>query len=163
MNEKTCPCGSQKSFQSCCAPYLKGEAQPKTAEALMRARYTAFAKADVAYIVETHWPAKRSEVSEPDVKRWAESSEWKGLKIVNTVKGQEGDTTGQVEFIAHYRQQDTDVEHHENAEFKVQNGKWYFVDGKMVGPEPLKREGDKIGRNDPCSCGSGKKYKKCCG
>jgi len=25
------------------------------------------------------------------------------------------------------------------------------------------REGDKIGRNDPCPCGSGKKYKKCCG
>ncbi|MFN9975212.1 MAG: SEC-C metal-binding domain-containing protein [Phycisphaerae bacterium] len=24
------------------------------------------------------------------------------------------------------------------------------------------REGPKIGRNDPCSCGSGKKYKKCC-
>lgn len=29
--------------------------------------------------------------------------------------------------------------------------------------QPLKREGDKIGRNDPCACGSGKKYKKCCG
>ena len=27
----------------------------------------------------------------------------------------------------------------------------------------VKREHDKIGRNDPCSCGSGKKYKKCCG
>ncbi len=26
-----------------------------------------------------------------------------------------------------------------------------------------KREGQKIGRNDPCPCGSGKKYKKCCG
>jgi uncharacterized protein YecA (UPF0149 family) len=26
-------------------------------------------------------------------------------------------------------------------------------------PKPL----DKIGRNDPCPCGSGKKYKKCCG
>jgi preprotein translocase subunit SecA len=26
-----------------------------------------------------------------------------------------------------------------------------------------KREGAKIGRNDPCSCGSGKKYKRCCG
>jgi preprotein translocase subunit SecA len=23
--------------------------------------------------------------------------------------------------------------------------------------------GDKVGRNDPCPCGSGKKYKKCCG
>ncbi len=28
---------------------------------------------------------------------------------------------------------------------------------------PIKREGEKIGRNDPCPCGSGKKYKKCCG
>jgi preprotein translocase subunit SecA len=26
-----------------------------------------------------------------------------------------------------------------------------------------RRVGDKIGRNDPCPCGSGKKYKKCCG
>ncbi|MCG6929359.1 MAG: preprotein translocase subunit SecA [Desulfofustis sp.] len=31
------------------------------------------------------------------------------------------------------------------------------------GQEPIKREGDKIGRNAPCPCGSGKKYKKCCG
>ncbi|KPJ98843.1 MAG: preprotein translocase subunit SecA [Desulfobacterales bacterium SG8_35] len=29
--------------------------------------------------------------------------------------------------------------------------------------QPLKREGEKIGRNDPCPCGSGRKYKKCCG
>ena len=25
------------------------------------------------------------------------------------------------------------------------------------------RSGEKVGRNDPCPCGSGKKYKKCCG
>ena len=30
-------------------------------------------------------------------------------------------------------------------------------------PETVKREGKKVGRNDPCPCGSGKKYKKCCG
>ncbi len=29
--------------------------------------------------------------------------------------------------------------------------------------QPMKREGEKVGRNDPCPCGSGKKYKKCCG
>lgn len=29
--------------------------------------------------------------------------------------------------------------------------------------EPYRRESPKIGRNDPCPCGSGKKYKKCCG
>ena len=31
------------------------------------------------------------------------------------------------------------------------------------GPEPYERDSPKIGRNDPCPCGSGKKYKKCCG
>ena len=29
--------------------------------------------------------------------------------------------------------------------------------------ETVRREGAKVGRNDPCVCGSGKKYKKCCG
>lgn len=29
--------------------------------------------------------------------------------------------------------------------------------------EPIVRKGAKVGRNDPCSCGSKKKYKKCCG
>ena len=32
-----------------------------------------------------------------------------------------------------------------------------------VAQEPVKREADKVGRNDPCPCGSGKKYKRCCG
>jgi uncharacterized protein len=32
-----------------------------------------------------------------------------------------------------------------------------------VPPERKRREGPKVGRNDPCPCGSGKKYKKCCG
>jgi preprotein translocase subunit SecA len=30
-------------------------------------------------------------------------------------------------------------------------------------PEPLRRDTPKVGRNDPCPCGSGKKYKKCHG
>jgi uncharacterized protein len=31
------------------------------------------------------------------------------------------------------------------------------------GPSTYRRTGPKIGRNDPCACGSGKKYKRCCG
>lgn len=34
---------------------------------------------------------------------------------------------------------------------------------KEQAPTTLRREGDKVGRNDPCTCGSGKKYKACCG
>ncbi|HEX9205848.1 MAG TPA: SEC-C metal-binding domain-containing protein, partial [Candidatus Deferrimicrobiaceae bacterium] len=36
-------------------------------------------------------------------------------------------------------------------------------DIKSAGQTTQKRPGAKIGRNDPCPCGSGKKYKKCCG
>ena len=41
----------------------------------------------------------------------------------------------------------------------------YGEPGKVVGQEavPFKRETSKVGRNDPCPCGSGKKYKRCCG
>jgi preprotein translocase SecA subunit len=35
--------------------------------------------------------------------------------------------------------------------------------GEPARPAPAKREGGKVGRNDPCPCGSGKKYKRCCG
>ena len=36
-------------------------------------------------------------------------------------------------------------------------------DGSPPAKKPIKREAEKIGRNSPCPCGSGKKYKKCCG
>jgi preprotein translocase subunit SecA len=29
--------------------------------------------------------------------------------------------------------------------------------------KPVRRDAPKVGRNDPCPCGSGRKYKKCCG
>src|SRR5690554_4447851 len=33
----------------------------------------------------------------------------------------------------------------------------------LTDSQPVRREGPKVGRNDPCPCGSGKKYKQCCG
>jgi Predicted metal-binding protein related to the C-terminal domain of SecA len=42
-------------------------------------------------------------------------------------------------------------------------GAWFFYDGRAVKQETIKKEGPDVGRNDPCPCGSGKKYKKCCG
>ncbi len=55
------------------------------------------------------------------------------------------------------------------------NNGWHYIIGfepdkpedisdleKMLNP-PQPVMADKIGRNDPCSCGSGKKFKKCCG
>ncbi len=36
-------------------------------------------------------------------------------------------------------------------------------DGTPAKKKPVRRDDDKVGRNDPCPCGSGKKYKRCCG
>ena len=39
---------------------------------------------------------------------------------------------------------------------------WYWQ-AIINKPQTIRREGEKVGRNDPCPCGSGKKYKACCG
>ena len=50
------------------------------------------------------------------------------------------------------------MKNHE-AELKAEMG----GEGAPAKVETVVHEGPKIGRNDPCPCGSGKKYKKCCG
>lgn len=127
----------------------------------MRARYCAFTTANVDYIENTTDPSQRSGFDRPGTEEWAKNSEWLGLEIVSTDKGGEKDTTGEVEFIARYKYDGQEREHHERSEFKKRDGTWYFLDGKLV-QAPVRNE-NKIGRNDPCTCGSGKKFKKCCG
>ncbi len=170
-----CPCNSGQSFESCCGPYLKGEALPDTAEKLMRSRYTAFAKVDVDYLKKTLAPESRTDFDVASTKKWAEQAKWKGLKIISTEKGKATDTKGTVEFIATYEAEGEALDHHEVAQFrKADSGQWYFVDGDShthkegedhhhAKPQTVVREAPKTGRNDPCVCGSGKKYKKCCG
>ena len=55
------------------------------------------------------------------------------------------------------------IDHRERATFKKHASKWVFVDGVELKGPPVRNEGPKAGRNDPCPCGSGKKYKKCHG
>ncbi|MGP9806526.1 preprotein translocase subunit SecA [Halomonas sp. AOP12-C2-37] len=49
--------------------------------------------------------------------------------------------------------------HDDPAEEQLENAQ----DEPVVDGQPVRREGPKVGRNDPCFCGSGKKYKQCCG
>src|SRR6185369_4104816 len=99
-----------------------------TAEALMRSRYTAFTLADVDYVESTTEPASRETFDRDGTLEWAKNSEWMGLEIVSTDKGQEKDKAGQVEFIARYKYEDADRVHHERSEFKKHDGQWFFVD-----------------------------------
>ena len=172
-----CPCQSQKDFEKCCKPFLAGEAMPQTAEELMRSRYTAFTQVDVDYLKKTLAPESRTDFDAATTKKWAEQAKWKGLQILATEKGQASDKKGSVEFIATYEAEGEGLDHHETAQFrKADNGQWLFIDGEShthkegeghqhhhEKPATVVRELPKIGRNDPCVCGSGKKYKKCHG
>ncbi|TYT75710.1 YchJ family protein [Desulfobotulus mexicanus] len=158
-----CPCGSGQTFDACCEPYIAGSVNAPTAEILMRSRYTAYARISMDYIFETTHPDQRGDYDAEGAKAWAESSQWHGLEILAKEKGLEGDTEGNLEFAAHFSQDGKRYVHHERAFFrKGDDGKWYFYDGQPVTAETVRREGPKVGRNDPCPCGSGKKYKKCC-
>jgi len=157
-----CHCGSKKDFGSCCEPFLKGTINPPTAESLMRARYSAYVTHNIDFIEETHGLEERDDLSIEETRKWAQESKWLGLEILGTQKGQPADKEGTVEFIATFEQKGIKHQHHEVSQFVKKEGKWYFKDGQ-VKPTTIVRTGEKVGRNDPCPCGSGKKYKKCCG
>jgi len=155
-----CPCSSGKPFDDCCGPLLSGARPAPTAEALMRSRYSAFATGNIDYLEQSLQPGTRGDFNPDHARDWSSSSEWTGLEVRSTRAGQPGDAEGMVEFVAHFRMNGKDHVHHETGRFAFEDGRWWYVDGTM-GPPP--RTAVKVGRNDPCLCGSGKKFKKCCG
>ncbi|ASG22065.1 YchJ family protein [Nitrospirillum viridazoti] len=155
-----CHCGSARAYEDCCGPYHAGTALPPTAEALMRSRYSAFIVHNIDYLQSTLLPETAEDFNREETEQWARDSKWQGLEVRWTEAGGPEDDTGKVEFVARFNFEGKDYLHHETSRFEKRDGRWYYVDGAM-GPRP--RTADKVGRNDPCPCGSGKKYKKCHG
>jgi len=160
MNE--CPCGSGLAYEACCGPIIAGAPAP-TAEALMRSRYSAYVKHAYEHLGSSLSAEQRKDFSVEQSKTWAESSEWLGLKIIRTEKGGPDDTEGVVDFSARFRSAGKDQEHLESARFTREDGRWVYDGVVPAEGHTVRREAPKVGRNDPCPCGSGKKYKKCCG
>ncbi len=158
-----CPCGSSQSLEECCEPYLSGKAKAMTAETLMRSRYTAFTQVNMEYLKSTHHPKTRNELDVSGTESWARKAEWLGLEILMVEEGTESDTQGKVEFKASYRLNDEKCVLHELSVFEKRQGSWFYREGSLPDIKQFRRESPKIGRNDPCLCGSGKKFKKCCG
>lgn len=129
----------------------------------MRARYTSYVTGDVQFLKTSATQAVQEEFDEKASKAWSAAAEWHGLEIIKTEGGQKGDKAGVVEFRALYTASGEFCNHHEVSLFVREKDGWKFSDGELVGETPTVREEPKIGRNDPCPCGSGKKYKKCCG
>ncbi len=153
--DQLCPCGTGNMYSNCCAPFHAGTAFPPTALQLMRSRYSAYALKKVDYLLETVVRDRVGDYPPASVRDFAMSTDWRRLDILGTDAGELGDSQGVVEFQAWYLQGNRLDCIRENSLFFVEDGRWNYSHGSHSKP--------KIGRNDPCPCGSGKKYKKCHG
>ena len=157
-----CPCNSGLDFNECCGPILDGSTTAQTAEALMRSRYTAHVKGNFDHVANTHAPEIKATYNKSAAKAQSKNTEWVGLEIRETTGGGADDDTGTVLFSARFMENGDLNVHRELSDFRRENGEWVYVDGK-INPQGEPRRVQKVGRNEPCPCGSGKKYKKCCG
>jgi SEC-C motif-containing protein len=124
--ETNCPCGSGKDLAHCCGPFIAGEAQPQTAEALMRSRYTAYVLARSDYLTATWHPTtRRNNVGLDPAVRWL------GLEIIRTEAGGPADREGVVEFVARYKIAGRAYRLHEASRFLRRGGQWLYVHGDL--------------------------------
>ena len=154
-----CPCRSGREFEECCAPIIAGEIPAPSPEALMRSRYTAFCRDEMDYLQNSLVEEHRAEFKAEDVRRWNKETDWLDLEILETAT--DGDT-GMVRFRVGFRHKGGTQSLTERSRFVRREGRWYYLEGEYE-TETVRHESPKVGRNDPCPCGSGKKFKKCCG
>lgn len=127
----------------------------------MRSRYAAFARAEVDYLLATWHPATRGRQDRRSIEETCRTLRWVGLRILEAVAGGPEDATGVVEFEASYASGASTGVLHERSRFERVGGAWMYLDGATTDTEgPTARS---QGRNEPCACGSGKKFKRCCG
>ncbi|MCL2805569.1 MAG: YchJ family protein [Treponema sp.] len=158
---KHCPCGSSREYSACCEQYISGKAKAPTAQELMRSRYSAYAEHEIDYIINTCVRRGDKDIDYKSTRDWSEKSKWLGLKIISVEKGAVTDTEGTVEFEATYERDGLRDVHHETAVFKKENDEWLYLEGN-ISVRTIVRSSPKTGRNEPCPCGSGKKFKHCC-
>ena len=149
--DSACPCQSNKSYGDCCGRFHTHAQFPETAEQLMRSRYAAYVLKNVSYIVDTTVPSQRALLNVQAIETWAEETQWLGLQILNTESLTK--TQSAVEFPAVFQGEEGVQTHHERSIFVKIDDRWYFVDPTV--PLPTMKQ--------PCVCGSGKKFKHCCG
>ena len=168
---KDCPCGTGFSYNDCCGPLIRGTIHADTAEDLMRSRFTAFSKGNWYYLKKTQHESNQEEKTNIYSNLQNEDILWTKLEILDVKNGGALDEEGDVSFIAYYAENGEEKKLHEMSKFIKENGRWYYskIGSKVIptvsiqNTKPFMRHQPKTGRNELCPCGSGKKYKKCCG
>ncbi len=161
MNIDLCPCGSKKEYANCCQPYIEGTANAPTAEALMRSRYSAYVKEAFQYVYDSYHSNTKQHFTLASIEEQSGNISWLGLTINGVKNGKVNDKNGTVNFTARYEMDGKTQNLIEKSYFTKEKNRWYYINGETQFTTTA--QSGKVGRNDPCLCGSGKKHKKCCG
>ena len=153
-----CPCDSGARYEQCCALFHSGEKIPLTAEALMRSRFSAYYLHNEAYLLAT-WDSSQRPAA---IDFSDEQTVWLKLDIIGTKKGGIKDHKATVTFNAHYLFDGEEWIMNETSRFNKTDNRWFYLDGTV---RYFTAAGQTLPQNRKalCSCGSGKKFKHCCG
>lgn len=124
---ETCLCCSGKNFNECCEPYLSDAEIPTTPEALMRSRYTAFARANVEYVANTMKSPAADHFDLEDARVAAQQLHWDEFEIVNSSVNEDKAT---VEYIAYFIANSMKHKLHKLCELQLTDGKWYYINAQ---------------------------------
>lgn len=125
MATHKCYCDTGLMFENCCGLYLQKKENAPTALALMCSRYSAYATHNVDYLLETTYVSERKYYSKAEILKWATANKWQKLEILSF-------TENTVEFKAYFLDANQKPQtHYEFSTFKLENGVWYYVDGKF--------------------------------
>lgn len=125
MATHKCYCDTGLLFENCCGLYLQKKENAPTALSLMRSRYSAYATHNADYLLETTHISERKYYSKTEILKWATANKWQKLEILSF-------TENTVEFKAYFLDANQKAQtHYEFSTFKLENGAWYYVDGKF--------------------------------
>lgn len=122
-----CPCGSGVGVVDCCGSVIEGVRPARTAEELMRSRYTAYVVKNIDYLIRTTLPSERPDDLAESIRSWIKKVEWIKLHVVGREQGMADDEEGRVEFIAEYMTDTGIGRHHECSVFRQAEGEWFYV------------------------------------
>ena len=122
-----CHCDSMLPFANCCQPLLEGKKEASTALALMRSRYSAHVEKNAQYIWKTYGAVPRQKLSIEQLQIGIEHIKWQELEILRVVRGRPDDDYGEVEFVAHYHQQDVPMSMMEHSYFQKEQEQWKYI------------------------------------
>ena len=106
--QQACPCGGGV-FADCCAPLIEAARTARTAEQLMRSRYSAFALGSrsaraIDHLLRTHpEPGRDPRERRRDLQASCRAVQWLGLSVLATDAGGAADAGGTVTFEARWR------------------------------------------------------------